>query len=85
MIEEYIYKAAIDRAEIIDKTLWSILKARRPKTFAVLNAVRWPLLWRAFGIRLVVRYKGPLFEEYEVFQFETLLATFEVRTNIQAA
>lgn len=81
MIKEYVYKTAVDRAEVIDKTFQAILKSRRPKTFAVLNALRWPWLWKLAGIHLTLRYKGDLYEEYGVFQHDDLLGTFGIKQN----
>ena len=57
MIQEYTYKAGIAPTDILDKTLLSILKTTRPKAFAVLNALRWPWLWKLAGIRLKVHYQ----------------------------
>ncbi len=84
MIEEYIYKAGIQRAEIIDKTLWAILKTRRPRSFAMLNVLRFRWAWKLFGIRLETRFRGDLYEEYSVFQFDDLLATFSLRQQFTA-
>ena len=69
----------MERAEVIDKTLWSILKTRRPKTFVLLNALRWRWLWKLLGIRVETVYDNTAYAEYSVFQFDDLLATFEVK------
>jgi hypothetical protein len=85
MIGEYIFQAGMERAEIIDKTLWSILKTCRPKTFVLLNALRWRWrwLWMLAGIRVETVYKNYAYEEYRVFQFDELLATFAVKRELK--
>jgi len=85
MIEEYVYKAGMARADIIDKTLWAILKTRRPSTYAFLIAFPYHWLWKLVGIRVETVYKTPAYEEYRVFQHNDLLATFEVKQELTTA
>jgi hypothetical protein len=83
IVQEYTYKAGIERAAIIDKTLWAILKTRRPKTYTILNTLRWRWLWKLAGIRVNTRYQADAYAEYEVFQNADLLATFQLKQDIQ--
>jgi hypothetical protein len=82
MIQEYTYKAGMKRSEIIDETVDSILKTRRPVTFAVLNILRFRWLWRLAGFSIKATHNSELYSQYEVFQHDVLLATFELKTNI---
>ena len=40
-------------------------------------------IWKLAGAHENVRYDNSLYAEYEVFQHDTMLASFEVRTSPQ--
>lgn len=85
MNQEYIYKAGVARAEIIDRTISVILETRRPITFAILNVVHRRWLWKIAGIKMIERFKSPTYSQYEVFQYNDLLATFDIKQEITTA